>query len=152
MASSTGNVQEAEIERQALEDIDNTLDRMDKLQRLWTRELSRGDLEQAQGRKCVLGIVGLKYHSFQKFFEVTPTGVQIVAPYEGFNSYIEAPLDSVTRVLKGVLDGDSTIFTQEWARGIAKIRGNRKVHDGYVFNQVFARLAEMFARYKQTAA
>jgi hypothetical protein len=125
---------------------------MDKLQRLWTRELSQGDLEQAQGRKCVLGIVGLKYHSFEKFFEVTPTGVQIVEPYKGYNSYIEAPLDSVTRVLKGVLDGDTTAFTQEWARGIAKIRGNRKVHDGYVFNQVFARLAEMFLRYKQTAA
>ena len=152
MASAPDDVREAEIEAQALEDIDKTLDRMDKLQRLWMRELSRGDLEQAQGRKCVLGITGLKYHRFEKFFQVTPTGVQIVDPYEGFNSYIEAPLDSVVRVLKGVLEGDSTIFTQEWARGIAKIRGQRRVHDGYVFNQVFARLAEMFARYKRQPA
>lgn len=152
MASPAGNVQEAELEGQALEDIGHTLDRMDRLQRLWMKELSQGDLEQAQGRKCVLAITGLKYHSFERYFLVTPTGVEIVEPYQGYNSYIEAPLDSVTRVLKGVLEGDTTVFTQEWARGIAKIRGNRKVHDGVVFNQVFARLAEMFARYKRQEA
>jgi hypothetical protein len=78
---------------------------------------------------------------------VTDRGVSIVEPYETGNAYITAPVASVLRVLKGVLAGDPTSFSSEWARGQATIRGPRHLHDGMVFAGVFSRLALSIQRF-----
>lgn len=156
-------LKEAEWERQQLENIEACLNTLDKLQHIFlnvpssmlpkddlSSMLPKDDLAKASGRRCILGVGGLKYHSYEKFFEVSPGGVRIVPPYDNFNTYISAPVDSVLRVLKGVLDGDTAAFSAEWARGQAKIVGERRIHDGYVFSEVFRRLALMIKRYRES--
>ena len=153
-ADIANEVTEREEERKQLEDIEACLSTLQRLQSLFLARPHNGnflkaeELEQAKGRKCILGISGLKYLKYEKFFEVTPIGVNIVEPYADFNTYIAAPVDSVLRVLQGVLNGDTSAFTAEWARGKTRIVGARHLHDGYVFGEVFRRLAELIKRYR----
>ena len=147
------DIEEARWEKEQLEEIESCLDLIENLQKLFLVKdgtfLQAGDLTKAKGRRCILGISGLKYHKYEKFFEVTPAGVHMVAPYEEFNTYIAAPVDSIVRVLKGVLSGETSAFTSEWARGQAKIVGSKHLHDGYVFGQIFQRLARLIKRYRE---
>lgn len=144
----------AEQEGRQLEEIEACLSTLQRLQTLFLLRPQDGavlkseELDQAKGRKCILGISGLKYHRYEKFFEVTPSGVNIVPPYADYNTYIAAPVDSVLRVLQGVLEGDTSSFAAEWARGKAKIVGSKHLHDGFVFGEVFRRLAELIRRYR----
>lgn len=146
------NVDREEVlrERRQLEEIDTCFQTIAKLQGLFLNGPERReDLTRAAGRRCVLGISGLKYHEYRKFFEVTDSGVKIVGASEKVNTYVEAPAESVLRVLKGVLEGDSSAFSAEWARGQARIIGERKLHDGYVFGEVFGQLARVIRRYRE---
>lgn len=145
-------VQEREWEASLLEEIELCLQGMDNLQQAWLGHLAEGDLEAADGRKCILGISGLQYHRYEKFFQVTSQGVRLVDPYEDFNTYITASLPAVVRVLKGVLSGDPTAFASEWSRGQCKLVGSRYVHDGLVFSQVFSRLALLIRKIRQAQA
>ena len=154
--SVSNEVTEREQEQRQLEEIEACLSTLQRLQKLFLSRAQNGtvlkqeELEQAKGRKCILGISGLKYHRYEKFFEVTPTGVSIVHDYSDFNTYITAPVDSVLRVLQGVLNGDTSSFSAEWARGDAKIVGPRHLHDGFVFGEVFRRLAILIKRYRES--
>lgn len=107
------------------------------------------DLNKASGRRCILGIVGLRHHRYEKFFEVDGSGVKVVAPYDKFNTYVAAPVDAVLRVLKGTLNGDTSSFGAEWARGTAKLVGEKRMHDGYIFAEIFKKLAVVIKRYKE---
>ena len=148
-ASVVDEIAERDKESRQLADIESCLNAIERLQAAFLTQFSASDLEKTSGRRCVLGVSGLKYHTYEKFFEVSPVGVRIVQPYEEFNTYIQAPLDSVLRVLKGVLAGDTSAFSSEWARGQAHIIGEKHVHDGYVFSQIFSKLAEMIKRYRE---
>ena len=155
-ASVSNTTVERGQERRQLEEIEACLATLQRLQKLFLSRTQNGtvlkkeELEQANGRKCILGISGLKYNRYEKFFEVTPTGVNIVTPYSDFNTYITAPVGSVLRVLQGVLNGDTSSFSAEWARGEAKIVGPRHLHDGFVFGEVFRRLATLIRRYRES--
>ena len=102
----------------------------------------------AEGHRCILAITGLSHHQLAFFFEVTGARIRQVPRFERYNTYIGAPIDSVIRVLKGVLDGDENAFTNEWARGQAKIIGDHSVHDGLQFAAAFRRLAGLVKRYR----
>ena len=147
-------VQEAEREqeRKQLEEIERCLILLQKLQSVFLSSngalFKQEEITQASGRRCILRISGLKYHKYEQYFEVTQTGVKVVTPYTNPNTYIAAPIDSVLRVLQGVLNGDTSSFSSEWARGQAKIVGSKHLHDGFVFGEVFRRLATLIGRYK----
>ena len=102
----------------------------------------------AEGRRCILSISGLKHHQAAFFFEVTGARIRQVPRFETYNTYIAAPIDSVIRVLKGVLNGDENAFSNEWARGQAKLVGEHSVHDGLQFAEAFRRLAGLVKRYR----
>lgn len=110
------------------------------------------ELRSAEGRRCILSIRGLQYHKADFFFEVVDAGIHQVQPFEKFNTYIAAPIDSVTRVLKGMLEGDEHAFTKEWARGQAKLVGDYSVHDGLQFDLACRRFARLLNRYRALTA
>jgi len=85
------------------------------------------------------------------FFEVKGSQIARVPPFERYTTYIAAPIDSVIRVLKGVLSGDEQAFEKEWARGLAQIRGTHSLHDGVQFAEGFKRLARIVKRYRSLA-
>lgn len=93
-------------------------------------------------------ISGLSHHQVAFFFEVTGARIRQVPRFERYNTHISAPIDSVIRVLKGVLDGDENAFSNEWARGQAKLAGDHSVHDGLQFAEAFRRLAVLVKRYR----
>ena len=102
----------------------------------------------AEGRRCILSISGLKHHQAAFFFEVTGARIRQVPRFEHYTTHIATPIDSVIRVLKGVLDGDENAFSNEWARGQAKLVGKHSVHDGLQFAEAFRRLARLVGRYR----
>ena len=148
MAEVIADVGSAEWEKKQLENIDGCFRTIEQLQNLFLGQLSGGDLEKAEGRRCVLRVSGLKHYQYEKYFEGTTAGVKIVPPYLLPNTYIVAPVDSVYRVLNGVLNGDTAAFSSEWARGRARIVGERKLHDGYVFSEKFKKLANIIRKYR----
>lgn len=137
-------------EHDNLVEIEDCLSTITRLQGLLFRasDPARQDLVQAQGRKCVLAIAGLKYFEYKRMFEVSERGVSIIDADDAPNTYIVAPIDSVLRVLKGTLNGDSRAFSSEWARGKAKLIGARRLHDGFVFSEIFSQFARSIAKYK----
>lgn len=110
------------------------------------------ELKSAEGRRCILSISALKHQKADFFFEVLGARIRQVPPFDNFNTYIAAPIDSVIRVLKGALDGDEDAFANEWSRGQAKLVGDHSVHDGLQFNEAFRRLAKLIKRYRALAA
>jgi hypothetical protein len=143
--SDLGTIEEAEL----IVQIDKCFESIEKLQTLFLPQMSEGDLVEAEGRKCILVMKREHQPSYSKYFEVTPVGVKMVDPYDVYDTTIEAPVESVLNVLKAVLDGKQDAFTSEWARGKCRITGSRKLHDGYIFGQVFARLARVIQVYRK---
>lgn len=111
-----------------------------------------GELASAEGRRCILAITGLEHHQVSFFFEVAGARIRQVPPFEGYTTYIAAPIDSVMRVLKGMFDGDENAFVNEWTRGRAKIIGIHSINDGLQFQEGFRRLAGVIKRYRALLA
>ena len=148
MEGTTASTRDAKWEKEQLAEIDHCISAIERIQAAIFRQFTQSDVARASGRRCVLGITGLKYTEYKRFFEVTSNGVRVVPPNETFNTYIAAPVDSVLRVLKGLLNGDSSAFAAEQARGVAVLYGEHKIHDGWVFADVFARLARVMQKYR----
>lgn len=143
---------EAAEEAARVADLEACLKNLEKIQRVFIRTVPTEQLAQAKGRRCILRINDLKYtNSKAIYFEVDERGVHVVSPYESYNTIIDAPLASVMRVVNGVLDGDPTAFTAEWARGKIRVIGQRSVHDSVQFGDVFRSLARTIRRYKEAA-
>lgn len=149
---SAADGREAEAELKAISRVQSLLEAFNLLAGTFASIATAGERKSAEGRRCILFISGLKHHEASFFFEVVGTTIRQVQPFEHYNTYIAAPIDSVIRVLKGVLDGDENAFTSEWARGQTKLVGEHSVHDGLQFHEAFRRLAWLIKRYRALTA
>lgn len=141
---------EVAYEQALVDEIDACFEALDMLQRRWLKELSNGDIEKAQGRRCVLAVTGLHHVKYARCFQVTADGVAMV-PIEGsYNTIVQTPIQSLVAVLKGVLSGDDEAFSKEWARGTSKLIGERRIHDGIVFSEIFRKLAQKIRKYRES--
>ena len=143
---------EATIELGKIEQVKTLLEAFNMLEGTFATLATIEELKSAEGRRCILSITELKHQKAAFFFEVSGARIRQVPPFENFNTYIGAPIDSVIRVLKGVLDGDEDAFTNEWSRGQAKLVGEHSVHDGLQFNEAFRRLTRLIKRYRALTA
>ena len=132
---------EAAAELAQIADIQVLLEAFSLLEGTCAPLATSDELKSAEGRRCILAISGLKHNQASFFFEILGARIRQVQPFDKFTTHIAAPIDSVTRVLKGALDGDENAFTNEWSRGQATLVGEHSVHDGYQFNEAFRRLA-----------
>ena len=142
---------EAQVEGTKLQEVEALLRAFDILQDAFSSMTSQEDRQQAEGRRCVIGTTGLKYHKKAFYFEVVGSRLSQVDPYEKYNTLILAPLDTIIAVLKGTLSGDENAFVDEWRRGRAKLVGDHSIHDGDQFQKAFQRLAWVAKRYRQFA-
>ena len=97
---------ERAAEREKIEQIQSLLRAFDMLQGTFSNLTTAAERTSAEGRRCILSISDLKYHQAAFFFEVTGAMIRQVPQFERYTTHIAAPIDSVVRVLKGVLDGD----------------------------------------------
>jgi len=141
--------EEREAERQQLEKLQECFKALDDLQSAFSWLTKPAERADAEGRRCILSVSGLKYSEQRSlFFEVSNGRIQLVEPYTDYSTYIVAPIDSVIRVLSGIIEGDEDAFSKEWARGKTSITGQRHVHDAIQFSDVFKRLARLCKQYR----
>lgn len=142
---------EAAEEAARVAELEACLKKLELIQRVFIRTVPTDQIAQAKGRRCILRINDLKYtESKAIYFEVDEHGVHVVSAYESYNTIIDAPMASVMRVINGVLDGDQTAFSAEWARGKIRVIGQRSVHDAVTFSDIFKGLARTIRRYKDS--
>jgi hypothetical protein len=138
----------ADAERTKIEEVQALLKAFDLLEGTFATLATAAERSSAEGRRCILSISGLSHHQAAFFFEVTGARIRQVPRFERYNTFVSAPIDSVIRVLKGVLDGDENAFSNEWTRGQAKLVGDHSLHDGLQFAEAFRRLAGLVKRYR----
>ena len=143
---------DAVIESKKLAEVQSLLKALDILQTSFSSLANPTEKQDAEGRRCILHITDLKYHKAAFYFAVEGFRVHQVDPFVKYNTYIGAPLDSVIRVLNGVLEGDENCFGREWSRGAAQLKGDYSVHDGLQFRNAFKRIARAVKRYRQYLA
>ena len=109
---------------------------------------SPDEIKAAQGRRTILAIRDLRYQKATFYLEVVGLAIREVAPYEKYHTKIDAPIDTVIRVLKGITEGERNMLLNEATRGQATLTGDYSLHDLYVMNQGFNRLADGITRYR----
>ena len=114
---------------------------------VFRRVATKAELNEAEGRRCVLAISGLKHTRKVYYFQITGSTIEVVDPYATYNTLIIAPIDSVIRVFKGIAAGNKYAFSEERARGEAIVKGERSLHDALVLGDAFKRFAELASRY-----
>ena len=140
--------EERAAEQRKVEELHQCFRALDDLQNAFSWLAKPDERAAAEGRRCILSVTGLKYTPQSSiFFEVANGRVSMVDPYEEHSTYIVAPIESVIRVLSGVIEGDADAFSKEWAKGLASVTGQRHVHDAIQFSEAFRRFALLCRRY-----
>lgn len=110
---------------------------------------SPGERTAAEGRRCVIIIAGMKHHpNYAIYLEVKNAALNQVPPFAKYDTRIEAPLESVLRVLGRLSNGEENVFTDEKRRGLAVVDGVHSLHDLYWINNAANRLARIIRAYK----
>jgi hypothetical protein len=144
---------EAAVEAQKIEDLTALVQALSITLSAFAGLASADEQKAAEGRRCVLAVTGLKHHPPRAFFfEITGLQIKLVDPFTQYNTYVEAPIDSVMRVLKHLWNGREDGFSSEWSRGQAKIRGAKSLHDGMQFNEGYKRAARGIKAYRALTA
>lgn len=103
-------------------------------------------LVEAEGRKCVLSISGLRYHQVHIFFTVSQLSIKQTPPFEGYDTFVQTPLSVITDLLERVLSGEKAAFADVMASGRGKVIGPHAPHDMMVWGDVFDELADNIRR------
>jgi hypothetical protein len=142
-------VREAELaqEQTDLEKLDKAIKGLETLSRAFKSFATKEELTEAEGRRCILAISGLKTTKRAYYFEITGASIRLCEPYRDYTTLIIAPLDSVLRVFKGVAAGDKWAFSNERARGKAIFKGSHSLFDAYALGEAFKRFSELARRY-----
>ena len=108
-------------------------------------------LAEAEGRKCVLSISGLRFHEVSYFFVISQLSVKISHPFEGYDTHVQAPLSAVNELLERILSGQGGegAFSDMVASGKGKVVGPHAVHDIMVWEDVFGELTKNIGRLRQ---
>jgi len=109
------------------------------------------EVRDAEGRRADLVVTGVGDHNVVYQFVVQGGRVRIgveTAPSGKLNTRIVAPIDSVIRVLEGVLAGNEKAFFEEHRRNQIRVEGAKNFHDATIFGETFGRLARLIRNYR----
>jgi len=134
-------------EKRNLEKLDKAIEGLRVLSKAFSKFATKEELSEAEGRRCILAISGLKSTKRAYYFEVTGHSIKLTNPYTDYTTLIVAPIDSVLRVFSGVATGDKWAFQNERQRGRAIFKGEKSLHDIYALGEAFKRFAELAKRY-----
>lgn len=101
---------------------------------------------EAEGRKCVLSVAGLRFHEVTLYFVISQLSVKVSPPFEGYDTFVQAPLSVINELLARVLSGEKGAFGDVLASGQGRIVGPHAPHDMMVWESVFDELAANIAR------
>jgi len=104
---------------------------------------------EAEGRRCVLSVTGLRFHDLTLYFTVSQLSVKVSPPFESYDTFVQVPLSTINELLGRTLAGDKGAFGDILASGQARIIGPHAPHDMIVWESVFDELASNIARLRQ---
>lgn len=140
-------------EEKALNELRSLVDRIRKFEapvrKMLVRKYPPERVMDAEGKKCILSVTGLRYHQEIIFFEVTELSIKSVEPFESFNTWIEADVGAILKVLRGLLSGKEDAFSESLGSDSVKIRGKKTYHDMVIFNEIFNTLAAHIRKFKE---
>lgn len=104
------------------------------------------EMLEAEGKRCVISVTGLRYHEVIVYFQITGLSIVEVEPYENFDTFISAPLSVVNQFLARVLSGDENAFGDLAAGNNVKFRGKKTFYDLSAFQEIATTLAKNIKR------
>jgi len=113
------------------------------------RKYSPEEILEAEGKRCVISVRGLKYHDLILFFQISGLSLKQVEPYESYDTYIEAPIKVINLFLARILSGDEEAFGDLITGNDVKIRGPHTFHDIAIFEDATRTLAQNIKQLKQ---
>lgn len=113
------------------------------------RKYSPEEILEAEGKRCVISVRGLKYHDLVLFFQISGLSIKEVEPYEGYDTYLETPIKIINLFLARVLSGDEEAFGDLITGNDVKIRGPHTYHDIHVFEEGTRLLAQNIKQLKR---
>lgn len=150
--AGTGEASEAlrQLEDQGLSRLKEYLDTFTKFERviqlIMRRKYPPEQILEAEGRKCVLSVAGLRFHEVTLYFVISQLSVKVSPPFEGYDTFVQAPLSVINELLARVLSGEKGAFGDVLASGQGRIVGPHAPHDMMVWESVFDELAANIAR------
>lgn len=138
------------VEDEAISRLYQYLDIFQKFERplslLLKRKYPPEEILEAEGKKCVIRVSGLRYHDLTVFFQVTGLSIKRVEPFDNFDTFIQCPISTVNTFFSRLLAGDETAFGDLSASGEVKFMGKKTYHDIMVFESACKLLAENIKR------
>jgi len=119
------------------------------LKKLALRKFSPDQVAEVEGRRCVLAVSRLKYHDLVLFFQVNTASIKEVEPFDGYDTWIECPLQMVNDVFARTLSGEEDSFNDALGDNRVKIRGKKVYYDTSMFSDVFNLLARNIRKFRE---
>lgn len=104
---------------------------------------------EAEGKKCVLSVTGLKYHQEVVFLEVTELSIKNTEPFENFDTWIEADISVIIKVLRNLLSGREDVLSEAFGSNSVKVRGKKTYHDMAIFSEVTNTLSSHIRKFRE---
>ena len=105
----------------------------------------------AEGKRAIITITGLRYHDMVYSYQITSLSIKQVEPMEGFDTWVEMPIDVATSIMKRVLSGQNGALDEALGDNRVKIRGKKVYHDMSAFEDVLATLTDNIRKLRSTA-
>jgi hypothetical protein len=141
-----------QIEREAIDKLWKYLESFSKFERpiqvIMRRKYSPEEIMEAEGKRCVIAVRGLRYNDLILFFEISNLSIKQVEPFENYNTWIEAPIKVINLFLGRILSGDEEAFGDLITGNDVKIKGPHSFHDIHIFEDVTRTLAQNIKQIK----
>lgn len=141
-------------EANALDELHSLVNRIRKFEapfrKILLRKYPSERTLEAEGKKCILSVTGLRYHQEVIFFEVSELSIKSIEPFESFDTWIEIDLPTLLTVLKNVLSGREDVLGDAFGSNSVKVRGSKTYHDMSVFSEIAGELSRAVRRFRAT--
>lgn len=142
-----------DMEKEAISRLNSYLDILKRFEKpliaLLRKKYPPEEVMEAEGKKCIIRVSGLKTHDLIIFFEVTGMSITRVEPFEKYDTYVQVPIWTLNKFLAGVLSGDEDAFGDIVAGGEVKFMGQKTYHDLLIFNDCLKTLARNIGRLRR---
>lgn len=119
------------------------------IKRIAMRKYSPEQILEAEGKKCIIAVSGLRFHQKIYFFKVDKLSLTQVEPFDQFDTFIQVPISIINEFLERILSGDETAFGDLVGRDDVKFRGRRTFHDMMIFEDIFSTLARNIRKIRE---
>lgn len=140
-------------ESEAISSLTSLIDRLRKFEeparKILLRKYPPEKVLDAEGKKAIITISGLKFHNLVYSYQVTGLTIKPVEPMEGYDTWLEIPLDVAITIVRKVLSGQGGALDEAFGDNRVKIRGKKVYHDMAAFEEILSELTENIRKFRE---